>query len=54
MIRIGLFMYDHLGKRTQLASSTGVRFGADSALKPDRADSRIFRLLGRRCASGAG
>lgn len=35
MIRIGLFMYDHLGKRTSLPGSTGVRFGADSVLKPE-------------------
>ena len=30
MIRIGLFMYDHLGKRTSLPGSTGLRFGAES------------------------
>ncbi|NDJ55991.1 glycerol-3-phosphate dehydrogenase [Enterobacteriaceae bacterium 4M9] len=35
MIRIGLFMYDHLGKRTSLPGSTGLRFGADSVLKPE-------------------
>ncbi|WP_058910401.1 glycerol-3-phosphate dehydrogenase [Entomohabitans teleogrylli] len=35
MIRIGLFMYDHLGKRTTLPASTGLRFGADSVLKPE-------------------
>lgn len=35
MIRIGLFMYDHLGKRTSLPSSTGLRFGADSVMKPE-------------------
>jgi glycerol-3-phosphate dehydrogenase len=35
MIRIGLFMYDHLGKRTSLPASTGLRFGADSVLKPE-------------------
>ena len=35
MIRIGLFMYDHLGKRTSLPASTGLRFGADSVLKPN-------------------
>ncbi|WP_410013204.1 glycerol-3-phosphate dehydrogenase [Sodalis sp. C49] len=34
MIRIGLFMYDHLGKRTSLPASKGLRFGADSILKP--------------------
>jgi len=34
MIRIGLFMYDHLGKRTSLPASKGLRFGADSTLKP--------------------
>ena len=35
MIRLGLFMYDHLGKRTSLPSSKGLRFGADSVLKPE-------------------
>lgn len=35
MIRIGLFMYDHLGKRTSLPSSTGLRFGTESVLKPE-------------------
>ena len=35
MIRIGLFMYDNLGKRTSLPSSTGLRFGAESVLKPE-------------------
>ncbi len=35
MIRIGLFMYDHLGKRTSLPGSTGLRFGAESVLKPE-------------------
>ncbi|EOD81783.1 Aerobic glycerol-3-phosphate dehydrogenase [Grimontia indica] len=35
MIRIGLFMYDHLGKRTTLPASKGLRFGADSVLKPE-------------------
>ncbi|NIY49401.1 glycerol-3-phosphate dehydrogenase [Cedecea colo] len=35
MIRIGLFMYDHLGKRTSLPASAGLRFGADSVLKPE-------------------
>lgn len=35
MIRTGLFMYDHLGKRTRLPASTGLRFGSDSVLKPE-------------------
>jgi len=35
MIRLGLFMYDHLGKRTTLPGSKGLRFGADSVLKPE-------------------
>ncbi len=35
MIRIGLFRYDHLGKRTSQPGSTGVRFGANSVLKPE-------------------
>lgn len=35
MIRIGLFLYDHLGKRVTLPSSHGVNFGARSPLKPE-------------------
>ncbi|MEN5017221.1 glycerol-3-phosphate dehydrogenase [Erwinia sp. Eh17-17] len=35
MIRVGLFMYDHLGKRTSLPGSKGLRFGSDSVLKPE-------------------
>ncbi|MDD9246712.1 glycerol-3-phosphate dehydrogenase [Enterobacter soli] len=35
MIRIGLFMYDHLGKRTSLPGSSGLRFGSESVLKPE-------------------
>jgi len=33
MIRTGLFLYDHLGKREKLGASHSVRFGADSPLK---------------------
>jgi len=35
MIRIGLFLYDHLAKRETLRSSEGVRFDTDSELKPE-------------------
>ncbi|MGF1769108.1 glycerol-3-phosphate dehydrogenase [Enterovibrio makurazakiensis] len=35
MIRAGLFLYDNLGKRTSLPASKGIRFGADSVLKPE-------------------
>ncbi|MBA2777663.1 glycerol-3-phosphate dehydrogenase [Billgrantia kenyensis] len=35
MIRAGLFLYDHLGKRKTLPGSRGVRFGSDSPLKPE-------------------
>lgn len=35
MIRTGLFLYDHLGKRTSLPGSKGLRFGAESVLKPE-------------------
>lgn len=35
MIRMGLFLYDHLGKRTSLPASKGLRFGPDSVLKPE-------------------
>ncbi|SMY37094.1 Aerobic glycerol-3-phosphate dehydrogenase [Photobacterium malacitanum] len=34
MIRAGLFLYDHLGKRTTLAASKGLSFGAESVLVP--------------------
>ncbi|OIN14026.1 glycerol-3-phosphate dehydrogenase [Oceanisphaera psychrotolerans] len=32
MIRIGLFLYDHLAKRERLAGSNGLRFGENSSL----------------------
>ncbi|HDU8312645.1 TPA: glycerol-3-phosphate dehydrogenase [Proteus mirabilis] len=35
MIRIGLFLYDHLGKRVSLPSSKSIKFGANSVLKPE-------------------
>jgi len=35
MIRAGLFMYDHLGKRKKLPASRGLRFGPDSPLKAE-------------------
>lgn len=35
MIRAGLFLYDHLGKREKLPASRGVRFGIDSPLKAE-------------------
>jgi glycerol-3-phosphate dehydrogenase len=35
MIRAGLFLYDHLGKRERLPGSRGVRFGAGSPLKAE-------------------
>lgn len=35
MIRAGLFLYDHLGKRTSLPSSYGLRFDSGSVLKPE-------------------
>lgn len=34
MIRAGLFLYDHLGKREKLPASRGLRFDAQSPLKP--------------------
>lgn len=33
MIRIGLFLYDHLSQRKRIEGSCGIRFGADSPLK---------------------
>ncbi|KAA1187897.1 glycerol-3-phosphate dehydrogenase [Photorhabdus heterorhabditis] len=35
MIRIGLFLYDNLGKRVSLPSSKGLKFGANAVLKPE-------------------
>ena len=35
MIRAGLFLYDHLGKRERLPGSRGLRFGAGSPLKAE-------------------
>lgn len=35
MIRAGLFLYDHLGKREKLPPSRGLRFGIDSPLKAE-------------------
>ncbi|GHC32077.1 glycerol-3-phosphate dehydrogenase [Aidingimonas halophila] len=35
MIRLGLFLYDHLGKRDSLAGSRGIRFGIDTPLRQD-------------------
>ena len=35
MIRAGLFLYDHLGKREKLPASRGVRFTPDSPLKAE-------------------
>ncbi|MBZ9557072.1 MULTISPECIES: glycerol-3-phosphate dehydrogenase [unclassified Modicisalibacter] len=34
MLRAGLFLYDHLGKRDSLPGSTSLRFGATSPLQP--------------------
>lgn len=35
MIRLGLFMYDHLGKRTKLPASCSLKFDEFSSLKPE-------------------
>src|SRR5690606_20931464 len=35
LIRLGLFLYDHLGKRSRLPGSQGLRFGANSPLRPE-------------------
>ncbi|MDE3735418.1 MULTISPECIES: glycerol-3-phosphate dehydrogenase [Pseudomonas] len=35
MIRAGLFLYDHLGKRKHLPASRGLRFGAGSPMKAE-------------------
>ncbi|TLX56674.1 glycerol-3-phosphate dehydrogenase [Stutzerimonas nosocomialis] len=35
MIRAGLFLYDHLGRRRKLPASRGLHFGQDSPLRPE-------------------
>ena len=35
MIRLGLFLYDHLARREALPSSTGLKFDGSSPLKPE-------------------
>ncbi|PXX97597.1 glycerol-3-phosphate dehydrogenase [Halomonas sp. LBP4] len=35
MLRTGLFLYDHLGRRQRLAGSRSVRFAEDDGLSPD-------------------
>ncbi|MCG6659033.1 glycerol-3-phosphate dehydrogenase [Halomonas campisalis] len=35
MVRAGLFLYDHLGRRRRLPGSRSLRFGPDAPLKPD-------------------
>ncbi|ARU87556.1 glycerol-3-phosphate dehydrogenase [Pseudomonas sp. M30-35] len=35
MIRAGMFLYDHLGKREKLPGSRGLRFGANSPMKAE-------------------
>lgn len=35
MIRAGLFLYDHLGRRRRLPGSRSLRFGSDGPLKPE-------------------
>lgn len=39
MIRLGLFLYDHLGKYTSLAGSKILLFRAESVLKPELKNS---------------
>nr|BFE94769.1 hypothetical protein GCM10020185_53050 [Pseudomonas brassicacearum subsp. brassicacearum] len=54
MIRAGLFLYDHLGKREQLAGSKKPEVRCRQCIeKRDYQRFRIFRLLGRRCATGS-
>lgn len=42
MIRIGLFLYDHLAKRETLRGSEGVRFDSTSPLKPEITKGFIY------------
>ena len=58
LLRLGLFIYDHLGGREILPATRSLDLGADPAgapLKPGYVKGvRIFRLLGgRRAARGA-
>ena len=56
LIRLGLFLYDHLGGRKILPPSQSVdlrsRSGRRAAQAGVHARLRVFRLLGRRCAAG--
>ncbi len=57
LLRLGLFLYDHLGGAQAAAADRDARPDARDAagqpLKPRlHARLRIFRLLGRRCAAG--
>ena len=56
LVRLGLFLYDHLGGRKILPPSRSIDLRTDPVGAPLRADYtrgvRIFRLLGGRCAAG--
>ena len=51
MVRLGLFLYDHLGGRKRLPASRGLDLARirRKPLKPSRSGLRLFRLLGRGC-----
>ena len=57
MIRAGLFLYDHLGKRKTLAASRSLHFGAGSPLQAEisrgfeYADRSEERRVGKECRS---
>src|SRR5471030_1403133 len=56
MIRAGLFLYDHLGKREKLAGSKSLKFGPDSPLKSEITKGFEYsrseeRRVGKECRS---
>ena len=56
LLRLGLFLYDHIGGRKLLPATRTLDLRSDPAGKPLKPlftqGLRIFRLLGRRCAAG--
>ena len=56
LLRLGLFLYDHIGGRKLLPATRTLDMRSDPAGKPLKPlfhkGVRIFRLLGERCAAG--
>ncbi len=57
LLRLGLFLYDHLGGRKLLPATRTLDLRSDAGRQAAQAGRfhqgvRVFRLLGRRCAAG--